>query len=137
MRSHEPVAKAILKYATRVGRLFSAPRRRMPPTQEGDAATTDAPLLRSKPLSISALLNVLKMRNEIDVLPEPAEVNKALMKAGLIERAKDHKGKAGWRPTAAGREVGIIAKKDHYGHPFCAYTRESEAVVTSVVETME
>lgn len=139
MRSHEPVAKAILKYATRVGRLFSAPRRRRPPVQEGDAPTTaptDAPVFRSKPLSISALLNVLKMRNEIDVLPEPAEVNKALMKAGLIERAKDHKGKAGWRPTAAGREVGIIAKKDHYGHPFCVYTRDSEAVVTSVVETV-
>ena len=137
MRSHSKVARVALKHATRVGRLFSSPRTKKVVVHDENATSKDEVVLRSKPLSITALLANLKSRNEIGEVPSASAVNKALMKAGLIERVKDNKGNSGWRPTPAGREIGIVATKDHYGHPFCAYTRDSEAVVTSVVETME
>lgn len=129
MRSHDDVAKAVLKHSTRVGRLFSSPRKAKEDTAQGEL------VLRTKPLSLTALLSSLKARDEIAEIPSTSEVNKALLKAGLIERVKgaDH---VGWRPTPAGREIGILATKDHFGHLYCSYTRESEVVIATVVETM-
>ena len=83
------------------------------------------------------LLKALMDRGEIQSLPPATDVNKALADVGLIERIRLDGGKSGWRPTAAGREVGIIATKDRNGNPFCAYPKSAEAVVATVVQTLE
>lgn len=141
VRSTDKAATTMLSRAHRIGRLFSVPRQQRTKTKpQSKPESQDIPhaqiQLREKPLSITALLNRLRDRGDISTSPSAKQVNTALMDVGLIERVTDDGGRRGWRPTAAGREVGILATKDRMGNPFCAYSPMAEPVVASVVEAM-
>ncbi len=136
-RSGDEAALALMRRSIRVGRLFSMAREKstsssphsLPPIPQ-------SPNLRAKPLSLTALLASLEERGEIAEKPPTSEANKALNGAGLIERTTTELGAKGWRPTAAGREVGILQKIDRNGNPYCAYTKSTEAVVVSVLKML-
>ena len=138
VKSQDAVAAALFKHARRVGRLFSSPRKRTARPVEGDG-NSKANLnlrLRSKPQSMSTLIKTLEARGQISGTFTAAEVNRALEEVGLIERCKDASGKSYWRPTAAGREVGIVPTKDRAGHSFCSYTKDAEAVVATTIASL-
>lgn len=143
IRSDNEHVTNLLGRMSMVGRLFSMPRKQKPlPTSQAqnDAEAKDEPKaqpdieLREKPLSLTALLKKLHDRKDISFLPTASVVNAALRDVGLIERVKDNEKTLGWRPTPAGREIGILATRDQHGRPFCSYTVVSEAVVANVVE---
>lgn len=121
-KSADKVARALMGDATCIGRLFSVARKR--------STANDS---RTKPLALTTLLKRLKERGDIEDVPSTSSVNAALAREGLIERCRDEEGNSGWRPTTAGKEVGIMGTSDHAGNPFCRYARASEAVVARVV----
>lgn len=137
-RSGDEAALALMRRSMRVGRLFSMAREKtasvgsqtLPPIPQ-------SPNLRAKPMSLTALLTSLEKQGEIAEKPPTSEANKALSNAGLIERATTELGAKGWRPTAAGREVGILQKIDRNGNPYCAYAKSAEAVVASILKMLE
>lgn len=130
-----PAAVTFMRRSIRVGRLFSVARQERGKVDGADARLASE--LHSKPLSLTALLARLKSRGDLACVPSTASVNKALGSVGLIERVRTEKGSNGWRPTAAGREVGILATVDHNGCPFCSYTVASMPVIASIVDSME
>lgn len=135
LRTYDEVASGVIQHATRVGRLFSMPRRR-PARSDGEAVMQTRYDLRAKPLSLGSLLKDLEARGEILGEPSVSDMEHALARVGLIERVRTEAGKAGWRPTAAGREVGILSTRDREGSPICVYSSASEAVIASVVESL-
>ena len=137
-RSTNEQVHDVLGSMQQVGRLFSTPRTsRKNPSENTKPKGMAKDELEAKPLSISALLKRLYERGDISKLPPSSAMNKALADRGLIERIKDDEGKAGWQPTQAGREVGILATKDRHSNPFCAYTLASVTVVASIAEQVE
>ena len=137
-RSSDDAALALMRRSMRVGRLFSMAREKT--TSKGSqtlAPIPQSPNLRAKPLSLTALLSSLEKQGEIAEKPPTSEANKALRDAGLIERTTTELGARGWRPTAAGREVGILQKIDRNGNPYCAYAKSAEAVVASILKMID
>ncbi len=143
IRSDNKHVTNMLGRMSMVGRLFSMPRKpKLVPIPKGedDAQAAHKPKaqpnieLREKPLSMTALLKKLNDRGDISFLPTASAVNAALRDVGLIERVKDNNKAMGWRPTPAGREIGILATRDQHGNPYCSYTVVSEAVVANVAE---
>lgn len=137
-RSGDETALALMRRSMRVGRLFSMAREKSgSATSQSIPPLPQSPNLRAKPMSLTALLTSLEKQGEISEKPPTSEANKALCSAGLIERATTELGAKGWRPTAAGREVGILQKIDRNGNPYCAYAKSAEAVVASILKMLE
>ncbi len=143
IRSDNEHVANLLGRMSMVGRLFSIPRKHRPvpkPQADNDTKIKDKPKaqpnteLREKPLSLTALLKKLHDREDISFLPTASAVSAALCDVGLIEHVKDGDKTLGWRPTPAGREIGILATRDQHGRPYCSYSVISEAVVANVVE---
>ncbi len=140
-KSDDPAALTYLRRATMVGRLYSVIRsgglRKRPnpltnPKHMDDETRRRLEVdLRAKPLSLTALLRKLVARGDLPLQPSTSAVNLALEQVGLIERVSDQGVHKGWRPTPAGREVGILGTTDRTGTPFCTYAPPSEAVVAS------
>ena len=137
MRCSDETARRFFSKATRVGRLFSKPRVTSSSTIDTSSSNPELNVrLRSKPVSITAFVRMLFDRGELSFMPTAAEANKALAKAGLIERVRLKDNRSGWRPTAAGKEAGIVAVRDKNNNPFCAYTTSCEAVVCTALQSM-
>ena len=137
-RSADDAALAFMRRSMRVGRLFSMARDKSASTgSQSLQPMPQSPNLRAKPMSLTALLSSLKDQGEIAEKPPTSEANKALRDAGLIERTTTELGAKGWRPTAAGREVGILQKIDRNGNPYCAYAKSAEAVVASILKMLD
>ncbi len=136
IKSSDDTVHRFFAKATRVGRLFSRPRVASISTlDKADSNSKGKVKLRSKPVSITVLVQTLTERGELSSAPTATEANKALAKAGLIERVRSKDAKAGWKPTAAGKEAGIVAVRDRNGNPFCAYTAACEAVVCTALQS--
>ena len=137
-RSADEAALALTRRSMRVGRLFSMAREKSATAgSQSQTPVPQSPNLRAKPMSLTALLSSLEKQGEITEKPPTAEANKALRSAGLIERTTTELGAKGWRPTAAGREVGILQKIDRNGNPYCAYAKSAEAVVASILKMLD
>ncbi len=143
LKSDDVAALTYLRRATMVGRLYSVIRSGglvKNPNPQSEPKHMDVNTqrrlevdLRAKPLSLTALLKKLVSRGELETLPPTSQVNVALESVGLIERVVEDGAHKGWRPTPAGREVGIIGTNDRMGTPFCTYAPTSEPVVASAV----
>ncbi|MBR3159249.1 MAG: hypothetical protein IKF14_09130 [Atopobiaceae bacterium] len=143
LKSDDAAALTYLRRASMVGRLYSVIRSGglvKNPNPQSEPKHMDVNTqrrlevdLRAKPLSLTALLKKLVARGELATLPPTSQVNIALESVGLIERVVEDGSHKGWRPTPAGREVGILGTNDRMGTPFCTYARSAEPVVTSTV----
>lgn len=146
IKSDDKAALTYLRRSTMVGRLYSVVRsgglRKNPnplakPKHMDEKSERKFEVdLRAKPLSLTALLRRFVARGELPSLPPTSQVNLALEAVGLIERVSDQGEHRGWRPTAAGREVGILGATDRMGTPFCTYAPPSEPVVASTALTL-
>ncbi len=141
IKSDDGAAQTYLRHATMVGRLYSVVREgglRKRPNPRAEPKHMDYESqrklevdLRAKPLSLTALLRKLEAQGEIAHVPPTSSMNVALERVGLIERYEDDAGHKGWRPTAAGREIGILGSTDRLGNLFCSYGPSSEPVIAS------
>ena len=137
-RSADEAALTLMRRSMRVGRLFSMAREKTASaSQQSLQPIPQSPNLRAKPMSLTALLSSLEQQGEIADKPPTSEANRALRNAGLIERTTTELGAKGWCPTAAGREIGILQKIDRNGNPYCAYSKNAEAVVASVLKMLD
>lgn len=145
MKSDDAAALSYLRRASRVGRLFSIAREGLVTLNKDKARPKLEPLihhagsqplvevdLRVKPLALTTLLERLHERGQLAHVPPVPEMNLTLEQVGLIERHTDDAGRRGWRPTAAGREIGIVSTTDREGHPFCAYSASASPVILSI-----
>ncbi|MDO4796391.1 MAG: hypothetical protein Q4A01_00050 [Coriobacteriales bacterium] len=146
VESSLPGAMALKRRARLMGKLFSVERKGR--TKSDDAAqaqaeheTSQSELqprveddLRSKPMSLTRLLQHLSLSGEFAHMPSTHDVNLALSRVGLIQRYADASGHSGWRPTASGREIGIVPATDRMGNPFCTYAASAEPVLHTIVE---
>lgn len=141
LKSDDPAALTYLRRATLVGRLYSVVREgriarkarlSTQPRHLDDASQLPPERdLRAKPLSLTTLLRRLHKQGELPSVPSTSKMNRALEQVGLIERVTADGGHSGWRPTPAGREVGILATSDRKGNPFCSYAPSTAAVIAS------
>ena len=141
IKSDDRAAQTYLRRATMVGRLYSVVRAgglRKRPNPRAEPKHMDYESqrklevdLRAKPLSLTALLRKLEAQGEINHVPSTSSMNVALEGVGLIERYEDEAGHKGWRPTAAGREIGILGSTDRLGNLFCSYGPSAEPVIAS------
>lgn len=145
LKSDDAAALTYVRRAAMVGRLYSVVRER-----KKDAATqqespkhltpgTRLPMnldLRAKPMSLTSLLKELVEHGDLPALPSTSKMNLALEQVGLIERVGDEGVQKGWRPTPAGREIGILTTTDRKGNPFCSYAPSTKAVVLSTALTV-
>ena len=145
LKSDNDAALTYLRRSAMVGRLYSVVREgRMNHRRSQDQPrhlddTANLPLerdLRAKPLSLTSLLRKLEKSGDLPAVPSTTKLNLALEKVGLIERVTTDAGQSGWRPTAAGREIGILATSDRKGSPFCSYAPSTEPVITSTAITL-
>jgi hypothetical protein len=145
--AHES-ASILMKRARLMGKLFSVARKGR--LAQSDDANTPAETeereselnprvednVRVKPKSLTRLLRNIEMQGEYDRMPTAHEVNIALSRVGLIKRYADGAGHSGWRPTASGREIGIVPTLDRAGNPFCSYGPTAEPVLVNIVESL-
>ncbi len=138
----------LIKRALRMGRLFSV-ERRAGTIRRGNGSHAQGEVdphtkanlqpnveLRVKPCALTRLLASMEQRGVVGEVPPTHLVNRALERAGLIERFISADGRQGWRPTASGREIGILPSTDRLGNPFCSYTSSVEPVLQSIIEGM-
>ncbi len=137
-------ATLLRRHARLMGKLFSVERRNSS-SADANAQVENEALpselqpraeddLRSKPMSLTRLLHRMSLSDELPQMPSTREVNLALSRVGLIKRFADSSGHSGWRPTASGREIGIVPATDRMGNPFCTYAPSSEPVLRTIVE---
>ncbi|MDO4805919.1 MAG: hypothetical protein Q4A07_01590 [Coriobacteriales bacterium] len=138
LRSAEEVAIRTMRRALRVGRLFSSPRKRTKkPMAEPVGEVKPEPDLRALPVPLPTFIATLRERGDIGRMPPASLVVQALVKVGLLEKVEGQDGEEVFRPTAAGREVGIIAITDRAGNTSCAYSNESAPVLASLIDAMD
>ena len=136
--STDPISGGTMRHALHAGKRFSASRR----TTLSDSAlnllhsghTLD---LRSTPHSLSAVLSLLVERGYITEAPDVERVTKALVDVGLIELFVTGDNTYGSRPTATGRQIGIVAATNRSGETSCTYSDESVAIIAGLVENLE
>lgn len=137
LKGEDPVSASAMRRALRVGRLFSSQKNALDADSQDETQAKESVDLRSTPLALSALLSMLAERGRIARDTDLGRVAKALADVGLIEVFEISEDVAGSRPTAAGREVGIMATTDRYGVTSCVYSDTSVALIASLVENLE
>ncbi len=145
LKSDNRAALTYVRRSAMVGRLYSVVRER----REGASAQVDSPRhlnpgarlgtepdLRAKPMSLTSMLRKLQESGELTSIPATSKMNLALEQVGLIERIEVDGMHKGWRPTPAGREIGILTTTDRRGNPFCSYAPSTKAVIVSTALTV-